>query len=357
MAIDQHTDHGAGPLHERILRAALSRRRDEDRDSPRYIRHAVWERLARPDLLVRFPVLWMDDGGRVRADRGFLAVYAPGGPCRGDILFRAGLTEDELCARTLLRLLESRLCAPAGGAVLCGVDRDPAPLSDGESMRLCHSLRDHLRRSVPALTWAAGPDLPDRERGYLGLPEAGWFDPARAVGYGLCYFAREALHRTGRGGLDGKILVLRGGGPVSSHAAECARRLGAQLLPDGSAPADLVFLCDREAPLDIDGAEALIARRPDGVFEGVPLACTPEAADRMARAGLLFAPAVAAGAGAFALPPSAPAPTSWEAERLLRTAMEAVLQTVRAAAPEDLHRGAYAAALHSAAEALVRRGI
>ncbi len=326
------------------------------RDAPLYIRHAVWERLSTPRLFIQFPVVWMDDAGCVRTDTAFCAACTPAPPDRCVLLFRPALTADELCALAFLHMLESRLPASSPGAILCGADHDPAALSDGESMRFCRAFLDGICRHIPAHPpLSAAPDMSDRERGYLGLPPSGSFPAARAAGYALACFIREALRRGGHGSLDEKTLSVRGPDPAGYWAAESARRMGARLLPDGDVPADIVLLCDAAAPLDADAAAELAARRPDGVFEALPLACTPEAARLLCRSGLLFAPSVAVRAGA-----SGPIPgnlSTWQTERMLRTASEAVYRKIQGPAPDDLYRHAYAEALHAAADELVRRGV
>lgn len=345
-----------GPLHRQVLEAAFSCRTPEMRDAPLYIRHAVWERLSTPRLLIQFPLVWMDDAGHVRVDTGFCAACTPAPPDRCVLLFRPALTADGITALAFLNMLENQLLALSPGAILCGADHDPSPLSDGESMRFCRALLDGVRRCIPAHPpLSAAPDMPERERGYLGLPPSGHFPAARAAGYALACFVREALRRRGHGNLNEKTLSVRGPDPTGYWAAESARRMGAQLLPDGDEAADVILLCDIAAPLDASDAERLIDRRPDGVFEALPLACTPEAAGLLRRSGLLFVPSAAVRAGAAVSIPEGL--SAWQTERILRTAAEAVYRKLQGPAPDDLCRNAYAEALRTAADELVRRGV
>ena len=130
------------------------------------------------------------------------------------------------------------------------------------------------------------------------------------------------------------------------------------------AEADAVFLCDGRVRLNAEGARRLTARRPAGVFEGVPRACTPMAARVLAGSGALFVPAIAAGAGGAVMAfrqREAPM-TRWEADRYLRTAMKDIFHAVQREClamgrPQDPAHGARAAAFRRIAAALLARGV
>lgn len=390
---------------------------------PAYRRAAVWERLSAPERFISFAVPWVDDQNRVRVSRGYLAVFAAclGGGGSG-LCFRDGLTAGRVKCLAFLRLLENSLFRPAAG-LFCGADCDPARLSDGESMRFCQSFITALLRAAPQLPAleTGGPALARRERGYLsgayqalgGRPCGGAEDEARtprrlppqqAAGYGLCYFAQNALRALGQARLDGKTVLLCGSGGMAPYAAEKAAQLGARIvavsdgagclsaarvglsvikdmertphkplaeyagaLPEGryrpwpggiwDIPADICLLCSPERPLERADAERLLAHQPEGVFEGVSLACAPEAASLLAGEKCLFCPAVAAGAGGTAAAWDGGYHSVWEADKALRTAMKALFRAVWEKYPGDPLRGAYIAAVQNAADALLRQGV
>jgi len=111
------------------------------------------------------------------------------------------------------------------------------------------------------------------------------------------------------------------------------------------------FLCDDERPLTEDRARAILSEAPDGVFEGVCLACEPEAEALFAAADTLFAPGIAAGAGGAVKLPSDM--TEWEAEGLLRRAACRVLDDIGG----ELYEGARRTAADRAARRLIRQGV
>lgn len=334
-------------------------------------RLAAAERLAVPERLVSFPVTWTDDADRVCVSMGYYAAGACIGPYRGGVVLRGGLDGDETAALAFLRLLESALCEPRGGGLVFGADAEPDQMSDGESMRFCAALAQRLRRFVPdaGITAEMLDDAPERERGYLlgALRREGLLRPCaadgpalpsgRAVGYGLCQFALEALRRAGGGTLWGRTVAVYGRGAAADSAAETAARLGARVTRPGvyGGAARLHFLCDAAMPLGASDAEALLEADADGVFEGAPLACTPEAAALLAKVGVPFAPSVAAGAGASVLRGHGEACGAWEAERIVRRGMRDILDAVWREG--SLYPGAYTAALRRAAGALRRFGV
>lgn len=344
---------------------------------PEYEKNAVLERLSRPELFSGFDVVWMDDRSRVQISRGYFAAYFPTGGLPAGLYFRSGLTADEMEALAFYAMLEKSLCRPGEGSAVCGADCDPALLSDGECMRFCQSFVNALYRwSLPL-----GPFLPlspgvtDRELGYLSgrqqmlgkrfepmPPLSGAAEQKRAGGYGLCYFAQEAMSQSRRGRLDGKTVAVYGGGAIAAFAGEKAARMGGRVISiedpaEAACPsADVYFLCSRERPVDGDAAAKLLSHGPDGVFEGVSMACTAEGAAAILQSGVLFSPGIASGAGAAA-PAGRSHPLTWQSERALRAAMADICRTAWEKGGGDLFRGAHIAALENAAQTLIRRGV
>lgn len=347
------------PSHPRLsaaVGAALDCLDAAARTRHSYSRHAVWERLAMPDRYGCFAVPWMDDRGRVRVHHGYYAL--PPRSREGIALFRGGLCEDELLTLLFLRRLQGAL-TDRPGTYICGLDADPAALSDGESMRLCRGFLDGLRRVGLRPETLRADGVPARERGYL--PEdadrpfgnAAALSREEAAGQGLCFFAWEVLRAVAGERPENTTIALTGYGETADAAAETAVRLGFRVVSAGAA-SEVVFLCDPITPLTAADAAILLRRGVKAVFEGVPAACSPAAAARLRENGVLLAPAIAAGAGG-----SVPRTegSAWDAARRLRHEMRRLLETARQAGAGDLYRGAYAAALTKAADDLVRRGV
>lgn len=233
----------------------------------------------------------------------------------------------------------------------------------------------------------------------------------QAAGHGLCAFAQTALRSSGLPGLEGQTLLISGREGPAPWAGERAARMGAQVvaLGDGTgylyapgglplsilrrmaiqpglplllwairAPgveyrpgpglwdvsADVAFLCDSRARLDVEGARALISHRPVGIFEGVPRVCTAMAAKALAAGSTLYSPAIASGAGGslMAFRQRSGLLSQWDAARSLRAAMEDIFQTawdesVRAGRPGDLDSGARIAAFRRIADAILAKGL
>lgn len=334
----------------RLPQAVFDCRTPADAESALYARRGVWTRLAEPEIQLRLGPLWMDDAGAVRSSRVFCAGSLSAGPDI-HIFLRPGFTADRARALAFVLSLSRRLHGRPGGVWICGADVDPDRLTDGESMRFCRSLRDALHRIAPGFRITEA-DAPDRERGYLGTVDRPPFSTAQAVGYGAVCFAAEYLRRGSRGRWDGKTIALADDGPAARYAAQAARRMGARPVAF-DAPADIVFPGGARI-LDTGGAAAVIARKPALVAELSPLACTPDAAAMLSRAGIPLVPYIAIGGTADL---SAHADSVWELERRIRRRTERLLDRLSSDAPEHLCRDTYAAALHKAAEALVRRGL
>lgn len=340
--------------HEELLESVLSFRTADMNESVSYARHAVWDRLRSPRFFLSFPIEWMDDCGRVFADHGFCISHAPDTPARCVLLFRSGLCAGEAASLSFLTMLETTLSA-SPSVMLCMADRDPSTLSDGESMRFCRAFLDGIRRYLPAAApLCAEPELPPRERGYLGLVPPMAFSDAQACGFAFACFVREAVRLGGHGSLSGKTYACTGSSSIAERTGRALRRMG--VLPSADDENADIFLLFRSAkPLDAADADRLIALRPDIVAEASPLACKPAAAQRLCRAGIVFIPAVALRAAA-----SKPLPaglSDWQAERLLRTDAEALCRKLHGGDADAFLRNACADALRTAADEFVRKGV
>ncbi len=247
-------------------------------------------------------------------------------------------------------------------------------------------------------------------RGLSSPPEPELMPRRQATGHGLCAFAELTLRHLGLPALESRTVLIAGRDGPAAWAGERAARMGAQVIalgdasgclyaPDGlplavlrkvaaqpelplllwairapgveyrpgpglwDIPAELVFLCDSHARLDVEDARRLVARHPAGVFEAVPRSCTALAARVLAAGAVPYSPAIASGAGgALMAYRRRDEPCSqWEAARVLRAGMESVFQTVwdeavQAERPGDLAAGARIAAFRRLADAILAKG-
>lgn len=349
------------------------------------------------------------------------------GPWRGPIIFRRGLDISAAKALALSATLQYALAGlPAGGG-FAGADADCRSMDDVECRRFCHAFAEAVypfmpRDLYPSL-WRG--QLSRRELAYLSgrlrqlsaLTGGAGSPPGpvpmltyqQAAGWGLCHFAQLVLHRQTDAPLDGQSILIAGRDGAAGWAGERAARLGAHVVAVGDGggclhadgglplatlramaaqpelplllwairapgveyrpgpglwdiPADAAFLFGGPR-LDSAGARRLLQNRCSAVFEGASGAATAGAARTLAAGGVLYMPAIAAGAGgataALGQPPDLP---RWEAERRLYAAMEDVFHAVwqeseRDGRPGDMLHAAFTAALCPISTAIFDSGL
>ncbi|SFD80531.1 NADP-specific glutamate dehydrogenase [Roseivivax sediminis] len=210
----------------------------------------VLEQLTEPDLLAQFRVVWEDDGGATRINRGWRVQMSNAiGPYKGGLRFHPSVTPSVLKFLAFEQCFKNALTGlPLGGAK-GGADFDPSGCSDREIMRFCQAFMAHLAPFIgPDLDVPAGDiNVGQREIGWLFgtyKRKRGVFDGAltgkgpsfggsalrvQATGYGLIYFVCAMLARRSAE-LDGKRVAISGKGNVSTHAAEKAIEMGARVV-------------------------------------------------------------------------------------------------------------------------------
>lgn len=204
--------------------------------------------LCEPDRQVLFRVLWEDDRGMVRVNRGFRVQFSNLlGPYKGGLRFDPGVNLDLMQSLAFEQVFKSALTGLGIGGAKGGSDFDPRGRSDREVQRFCQAFVEGLapyigpERDVPAGDIGVGR----REIGYLlgayrrhtgrdvpgaftgKAPEWGGSQVrAEATGYGVGYFAREMLRIRGDE-LAGKRCVVSGAGAVALNTIEKLHQLDA----------------------------------------------------------------------------------------------------------------------------------
>ena len=181
-----------------------------------------------------------------------------------------------------------------------------------------------------------------------GIPFGGSLARTQATGYGLCYFAEEAMRCMKNDGFAGKTVVVSGSGNVATYAAEKCTQLGGKVVamcdsngyvydPNGinlakiidikqkrrarikvyadevpgseyhegchgiwNVKCDIALPCATQNEMDLEGAKTLIANGCMGVFEGANMPLTPDAIAAVQGAGLMYSPGKASNAGGVA---------------------------------------------------------
>src|SRR5699024_1982850 len=210
----------------------------------------ILELIAEPERLIQFRVPWEDDEGNWHVNLGWRIQFNSAlGPYKGGIRFNPNVNESILRFLGFEQTFKNALTSLPLGGGKGGSDFNPNGKSEREVMRFTQSFMSELQkyigpdRDVPAGDMGVG----HREIGYmygqykrLNRPEPGvltgkptnqWgsFGRTEATGYGLVYFAENALWNHNER-LSKKRVVVSGTGNVSTYTVEKATQLGAKVI-------------------------------------------------------------------------------------------------------------------------------
>ena len=337
---------------------------------PEWEKAGLIERFVEPERVVEFRVPWVDDEGKLHINRGFRVQYNSAiGPYKGGLRFHPSVNLSIMKFLGFEQILKNSLTTLPMGGGKGGSDFDPKGKSDAEVMRFCQSFMTELYRHIGQFTDVPAGDIGvgAREIGYLfgqykritdrfdggvltgkGLSFGGSLARTQATGYGLCYFASEALQHLKGESFEGKTVIVSGSGNVAQYAAEKATQLGAKVVamsdsqgyiydPNGvqleklfdikqnrrarisvyadevagseyhsgcrdiwTVKCDIALPCASQNEMDAKGAQALVDNGAIAVFEGANMPLTPEAIELVKANGLLYSPGKASNAGGVA---------------------------------------------------------
>jgi len=406
---------------------------------PEWEAMSLLERFVEPERVIEFRVPWVDDNGKVRVNRGYRVQYNSAiGPYKGGIRFHPSVNLSIMKFLGFEQTLKNSLTTLPMGGGKGGSDFDPKGKSDGEIMRFCQSFMTELYRHIGQFTDVPAGDIGvgAREVAYMfgqykrivnrfdggvltgkGLSFGGSLARTQATGYGLCYFAAEALKYLKNDSFEGKTVVVSGSGNVAQYAAEKATQLGGKVVamsdsqgyvydPNGinfkvlfdikqkrrarisvyaqevegaqyvegckniwNVKCDIALPCASQNEMDVEGAKALIANGCMGVFEGANMPLTPEAIAAVQGAGLLYSPGKASNAGGVATSGLEMTQNSmrlsWsfeEVDEKLHGIMQKIYKacydaSVECGKPGDLMVGANVAGFLKVAEAMMAQGV
>ena len=406
---------------------------------PEWEKNGLIERFVEPERVIEFRVPWVDDAGNVRVNRAFRVQYNSAiGPYKGGIRFHPSVNLSIMKFLGFEQTLKNSLTTLPMGGGKGGSDFDPKGKSDGEVMRFCQSFMTELYRHIGQFTDVPAGDIGvgAREVAYMfgqykrivnrfdggvltgkGLSFGGSLARTQATGYGLCYFAAEALKYLKNDSFEGKTVVVSGSGNVAQYAAEKATQLGGKVVamsdsqgyvydPNGinfkvlfdikqkrrarisvyadevegatyvagckniwNVKCDIALPCASQNEMDVEGAKALIANGCMGVFEGANMPLTPDAIAAVQGAGLLYSPGKASNAGGVATSGLEMTQNSmrlsWtfeEVDEKLHGIMQKIYKacydaSVECGKPGDLMVGANVAGFLKVAEAMMAQGI
>jgi glutamate dehydrogenase (NADP+) len=219
-------------------------------DNTRYREAAILERMTEPDRTVIFRVVWEDDEGNIRVNRGYRVQFNNAiGPYKGGLRFHPSVNLSILKFLGFEQTFKNSLTTLPMGAGKGGADFNPKGKSDREVMRFCQSFMTELWHHIGHDTDVPAGDIGvgSREISYMfgqykrlakefngvltgkALEFGGSLIRTEATGYGNAFFMQEMLAHKGDG-VEGKRCVISGSGNVALYCAEKVRQLGGKVV-------------------------------------------------------------------------------------------------------------------------------
>lgn len=225
---------------------------------PEYEANGLIERLVEPERMITFRISWVDDNGKVQANRGFRVQFNSAiGPYKGGLRFHPSVYSGIIKFLGFEQTFKNSLTGLPIGGGKGGSDFDPRGKSDGEIMRFCQAYMTELYRHIgPDVDVPAGDiGVGGREIGFLygqykrikgcwengvltgkGLEYGGSLIRPEATGFGATYYANEVLKHEGDT-FEGKTVAVSGFGNVAWGVCQKVTELGGKVVtlsgPDG----------------------------------------------------------------------------------------------------------------------------
>ena len=406
---------------------------------PEWEKTGLIERFVEPERVIEFRVSWVDDNGVTHVNRGYRVQYNSAiGPYKGGLRFHPSVNLSIMKFLGFEQILKNSLTTLPMGGGKGGSDFDPKGESDAEVMRFCQSFMSELYRHIGQFTDVPAGDIGvgAREVGYMfgqykkivdrfegatltgkGIPFGGSLARTQATGFGVCYFAAEALKHLKNTSYEGKTVVVSGSGNVAQYCAQKVNTLGGKVVamsdsqgyiydPNGinldvlfdikqkrrarisvyaqevpgseyhegckniwNVKCDIAHPCASQNEMDAAGAQALVDNGCMAVFEGANMPLTPEAIEIVKANGLLYSPGKASNAGGVATSGLEMSQNSirmsWsfeEVDEKLHGIMKNIYKacydaSVECGRPGDLMVGANVAGFLKVADAMMAQGI
>tara|TARA_R100000900_G_scaffold22441_2_gene17950 strand:+ start:171588 stop:172997 length:1410 start_codon:yes stop_codon:yes gene_type:complete len=244
-------------------------------DKPIYRDLKILERMTEPDRIVSFRVVWEDDNGEIRVNRGYRVQQNNAiGPYKGGIRFHPSVNQSVLKFLAFEQVFKNSLTGLPMGGGKGGADFDPKGKSDREIMRFCQAFMTELHKHIGPDTDVPAGDIGvgAREVGYMfgqykrivnrfegvltgkALEFGGSRIRAEATGYGAVYMMEEMLQHHNES-IEGRTCVVSGSGNVATFCVEKLLELGGKVVtlsdsagyihdPEGIDKAKLAWVMD-----------------------------------------------------------------------------------------------------------------
>jgi glutamate dehydrogenase (NADP+) len=217
---------------------------------PEYKETRILERLTEADRIISFRVVWEDDKGNFRVNRGYRVQWNNAiGPYKGGLRFHKSVSMSILKFLAFEQTFKNSLTGLPLGGGKGGSNFNPKDKSDREIMRFCQAFMTELHRHIGPHTDVAAGDIGvgTREISYMfgqykrleneftgvltgkALSYGGSQIRVEATGYGCVYLMDDMLKHHGQT-LDGKTALVSGAGNVAQYATEKLIDLGAKVI-------------------------------------------------------------------------------------------------------------------------------
>lgn len=219
-------------------------------ENPRYQQAGIIQRMTEPDRTIIFRVVWEDDEGHIRVNRGYRVQFNNAiGPYKGGLRFHPSVNLSILKFLGFEQTFKNSLTTLPMGAGKGGADFNPRGKSDREVMRFCQSYMTELWHHIGANLDVPAGDIGvgAREISYLfgqykrlakeftgvltgkALEFGGSLIRTEATGYGNAYFMEEMLKHQGDS-IAGKTCVVSGSGNVATYCTQKINQLGGKVV-------------------------------------------------------------------------------------------------------------------------------
>lgn len=356
------------PEFKAALKEMFSSLDDSVINNPRYA--SILDKIVEPDRILTFDIKWKDDQGNVRMNKGYRVQYNNvNGVYKGGLRFHPTVNVSILKLLGFEQIFKNYLTTLPMGGAKGGSDFDPKGKSDAEVIRFCDAFMKELYpyigvdKDVPAGDIGVGAReiraMYEAYKKYSGkadcsltgkpLDLGGSLCRTEATGFGVTYFALEALKTYKDTDLKGKKIIVSGSGNVALYCLKKVTELGGKVIamndssnaiyvPNGidfetlralkedrrgrikeykdlvkdkvevlnskdiwGIKCDIAFPCATQFELDENDADKLIANGCIGVFEGANMPCALEAAMKFINHKVIYSPGKASNAGGVAV--------------------------------------------------------
>lgn len=219
-------------------------------DNPKYQTAGIIQRMTEPDRTIIFRVVWEDDEGHIRVNRGYRVQFNNSiGPYKGGLRFHPSVNLSILKFLGFEQTFKNSLTTLPMGAGKGGADFNPKGKSDREVMRFCQAFMTELYHHIGPDTDVPAGDIGvgAREISYMfgqykrlaheftgvltgkALEFGGSLIRTEATGYGNAYFMEEMLKHHDDS-IAGKTCAVSGSGNVATYCTEKITALGGKVV-------------------------------------------------------------------------------------------------------------------------------